>query len=136
MNSLIWVCGLFVFSHFLFLIEYFKLKDAFAMQAQAKQKIELYLLFIIYLFSLLGILFHSSWVFPVIFAVNYFYLILKWKGNFNGGSDNMSFVLLTGLFIAKFNENDNNGLFYIALLVTSSYVLAGWAKAKNREWWT
>jgi hypothetical protein len=136
MNSILWVSGLFVFAQLLFLIEFYKLKDTFFLQNTNISRAEFYFILVVYFFSLIGILVHSSWVFPLIFALNYLYFLLKWKGNFNGGSDNMSFVLLTGLFLAKVTENESTGLIYISLLVTSSYVMAGWAKAKNREWWT
>jgi hypothetical protein len=136
MNSLQWVSGLFVFSQVLFFIEFFLLKNSFAMKQVKWFKGEFLSVSLIYFLSLFGILFHPSWVFPVSFALVYIHLLFKWKGNFNGGSDNMTFVLLTGLFLAKFTRHEDTGLIYISILVMSSYVMAGWVKAKNPEWWS
>lgn len=56
-------------------------------------------------------------------------ICMRFRGNFNGGSDMMIFVIATGLIIGgKF------GLIYIAIHTTYSYFKAGLAKIVQPDW--
>lgn len=61
----------------------------------------------------------------------------RFRGAFNGGSDAMTVVLLTGLAIAALSPRFlHAGLLYIAVFATFSYVAAGISKIKNKSWWS
>lgn len=68
-------------------------------------------------------------------------LLLRWRGAFNGGSDFMTLVGLTGLLIAHvlgaFTDPASGwrgGLWYITLQTLSSYFVSGWVKLLRPEW--
>ncbi len=70
-------------------------------------------------------------------------LLLRWRGAFNGGSDFMTLVGLTGLFIAHtvgaFKGQDfgwRAGLWYVALQALTSYFMSGWVKLLHPSWRT
>lgn len=63
---------------------------------------------------------------------------IRWGGTFNGGSDAMTIVVLTGLLIATALRNNSAAtvaaLWYIALQACLSYFNAGWVKIKKKSW--
>ena len=68
-------------------------------------------------------------------------LLLRWRGAFNGGSDFMTLVGLTGLLIAHavgaFHGMETGwraGLWYIALQSLTSYFMSGWVKLLHPSW--
>ncbi len=61
-------------------------------------------------------------------------ICIRFRGSFNGGSDMMTFVVLTGTLIA-ITGAQKVGMIYIATHALYSYFKAGLAKAKHREWW-
>ncbi|MBL7545451.1 MAG: hypothetical protein JNL11_16655 [Bdellovibrionaceae bacterium] len=73
--------------------------------------------------------------FLVILFFTHLFICIRFRGNFNGGSDMMTFVVLTGLFIAFLGQT-KLGLIYIAIHTLYSYFKAGIAKARFKEWWT
>jgi hypothetical protein len=68
-------------------------------------------------------------------------LLLRWRGAFNGGSDFMTLVGLTGLLIAHllghFKGMDwgwRAGLWYVTLHALTSYFMSGWVKLMHPSW--
>ena len=68
-------------------------------------------------------------------------LLLRWRGAFNGGSDFMTLVGLTGLLIAHlvgaFQGMDfgwRAGFWYITLQSLTSYFMSGWVKLLHPSW--
>ena len=68
-------------------------------------------------------------------------LLLRWRGAFNGGSDFMTLVSLTGLLIAHgvghFQGLDfgwRAGFWYITLQSLTSYFMSGWVKLLHPSW--
>ena len=68
-------------------------------------------------------------------------ILIRWRGAFNGGSDFMTVVVLTGMVIATafaaFGEADfgwRAGLIYIAIHSASSYFISGGVKLVNPDW--
>jgi hypothetical protein len=68
-------------------------------------------------------------------------LLVRWRGAFNGGSDFMTLVTLTGLLLAQLlmliidpSMAWGTGLAYIAIHTLSSYFVSGWVKLKRPEW--
>jgi len=76
----------------------------------------------------------------VLFISNILVLI-RWRGAFNGGSDFLTLVVLTGLLIAQFVGVFGDvvlgwqaGLWYITIQAVTSYFMSGWVKILRREW--
>jgi hypothetical protein len=68
-------------------------------------------------------------------------LLFRWRGAFNGGSDFMTLVGLTGLLIAHgvgayagMAQGWRAGLWYVALQAVTSYFMSGWVKLLRPEW--
>lgn len=68
-------------------------------------------------------------------------LLLRWRGAFNGGSDFMTLVALTGLLIAHgvgaFTTPEMGwraGLWYVTLHAITSYFVSGWVKLLHPGW--
>lgn len=68
-------------------------------------------------------------------------LLLRWRGAFNGGSDFMSLVGVSGLLLAHIVGGLSNpawgwhaGLWFISLQTVSSYFVSGWVKLMRPEW--
>ena len=63
---------------------------------------------------------------------------LRFRGTYNGGSDLMTMVVLTGLVVAHLGHRSpvvvGGALLYVAAQATSSYVVSGVAKMRNPEW--
>jgi len=76
----------------------------------------------------------------VLFAIQLL-LLVRWRGAFNGGSDFMTLVSLTGILIAQLlmlvlepSLAWATGLGYVAIHTLSSYFISGWVKVKRPEW--
>ena len=70
-------------------------------------------------------------------------LLLRWRGAFNGGSDFMTLVGLTGLLIAHLvgafmglDEGWRAAFWYITLQSLTSYFMSGWVKLLHPSWRT
>ena len=70
-------------------------------------------------------------------------LLLRWRGAFNGGSDFMTLVGLTGLLIAHGvgayatpELGWRAGLWYVTLQSLTSYFVSGWVKLLHPSWRT
>ncbi len=68
-------------------------------------------------------------------------LLFRWRGAFNGGSDFMTLVGLTGLLIAHtvgtwagMAQGWRAGLWYVALQSLTSYFMSGWVKLLQPQW--
>lgn len=62
-------------------------------------------------------------------------ICIRFRGTFNGGSDFMTVVVLTGLCISLADPTlGRAGLIYISVHVIYSYYKAGLVKIKNTEW--
>jgi hypothetical protein len=68
-------------------------------------------------------------------------LLVRWRGAFNGGSDFMTLVALTGILLTQvlmlFMDPSmawGAGLGYIGIHTLSSYFVSGWVKLKRPEW--
>ncbi len=68
-------------------------------------------------------------------------LLLRWRGAFNGGSDFMTLVGLSGLLLAHIvgtiageSLGWQAGFWYISLQTVSSYFVSGWVKLLRPEW--
>ena len=68
-------------------------------------------------------------------------ILIRWRGAFNGGSDFMTLVVLTGLLIAYAVGAWGNrelgvqaGMWYICIHAISSYFMSGWVKILRPEW--
>ena len=87
----------------------------------------------------------SGWVntaSAVLLFVSSVLLLFRWRGAFNGGSDFMTLVGVSGLLIAQLagSLTDNPelgwraGLWYVTVYVVSSYFVSGWVKLLRPEW--
>ncbi len=68
-------------------------------------------------------------------------ILIRWRGAFNGGSDFMTLVVLSGLLIAQVVAAFSNealgwqaGFWYIAIQSITSYFMSGSVKLLRREW--
>ncbi len=77
--------------------------------------------------------------FPVLLILFLTHLIIcmRFRGTFNGGSDMMTFVVLTGVLIALATDSEmvqKLGLTYIAIHTLYSYFKSGRSKIVHPEW--
>jgi hypothetical protein len=77
---------------------------------------------------------------PSLFVIQVL-LLFRFRGAFNGGSDFMTLVVLSGLMIHLVLSltpwsvyADPAGLGYIGIHLLSSYFVSGWVKLRRREW--
>ena len=68
-------------------------------------------------------------------------ILIRWRGAFNGGSDFMTIVVLTGLLVSQLAQLFvapalawKAGLWYIAIHAITSYFISGAIKLMQREW--
>lgn len=68
-------------------------------------------------------------------------ILIRWRGAFNGGSDFMTLVVLTGLLIVyavgAWGDGElgvQAGLWYICIHAITSYFVSGWVKILRHEW--
>ena len=83
----------------------------------------------------------NQWWLAVVLFVAQLLLLVRWRGAFNGGSDFMTLITVTGLLIAQvvgeFAGQEMGwtvALSYIGLQTLSSYFVSGWVKLKRPEW--
>ncbi len=65
------------------------------------------------------------------------YLLYRFNGPYNGGSDRMTLLILICLCLAHWLPNPywrEVALGYLALQLVLSYVMSGWVKIVNAEW--
>jgi hypothetical protein len=79
----------------------------------------------------------ASGVLPLLWASQAL-ICIRFRGSFNGGSDSMSMVVLTATSAAAISGHaalaSKLALYYIAVQVTLSYVVAGLAKLQHADW--
>jgi hypothetical protein len=81
----------------------------------------------------------SHWAIVFLLLLTHLIICVRFRGTFNGGSDMMKFVILTGVLIILASDEkvvQQLGLFYICIHMILSYFKAGWSKLMNREWRT
>ncbi len=68
-------------------------------------------------------------------------LFVRWRGAFNGGSDFLTLVALTGQLVGTWLEYLHAaewawraGLWYVSLQAITSYFISGWVKLLRAEW--
>jgi len=68
-------------------------------------------------------------------------ILIRWRGAFNGGSDFMTIIALTGLMIAHWGQSIVSpvlawqaGLGYVCLQTMTSYFISGAIKLFSKEW--
>ena len=64
-------------------------------------------------------------------------LIMRWRGNFNGGSDHLTLITGAGLTLAHCfpgSQIASACLLYIGLQAVMSYFIGGWVKIKKANW--
>jgi hypothetical protein len=83
---------------------------------------------------------HGLWLSVPLLAIGVL-LLLRWRGAFNGGSDFMTLVGLSGLLVADAlaplwgaDLGWRAGLGWVALQLITSYFMSGWVKLKHRGW--
>lgn len=84
----------------------------------------------------------ASYFFPLgpLFALLFLIQLLvciRFRGTFNGGSDMMAFVVLTGVLISFVGPEEKFqkwGLLYIAIHTLYSYTKSGFVKLVQRDW--
>jgi len=64
--------------------------------------------------------------------MTYFLIALRFRGNFNGGSDAMTMVTLVSLTFAF--QKTSIGFYLLAFHCTLSYFMAGMVKLRNKSW--
>ena len=89
-------------------------------------------------FMMAGLL--PSWGAVALFVMGVL-LLFRWRGAFNGGSDFMTLVALTGLLLAHavgawtdMVHGWRVGLWYVTLQSVTSYFVSGWVKLMRQEW--
>jgi hypothetical protein len=74
----------------------------------------------------------AAWPLVAFLLIGHIVLLMRWRGAFNGGSDFMTLVVLSGLLIAHFAPEA--GLLYIAIQASASYLVSGGVKLLHRDW--
>lgn len=95
-----------------------------------------WILFLQLTLSILLIPFSSPWIVATMFILHLI-VCTRFRGTFNGGSDMMAFVLLTGaLIFTSFEspESSRFGFLYIAIHTIYSYFKAGYSKVVQKDW--
>lgn len=84
---------------------------------------------------------HAGLGSAVVLFVMALLILLRWRGAFNGGSDFMTLVGLTGLLLAHvlglFTDPTKAwhiALWYVTVQSLSSYFVSGWVKLMRPEW--
>lgn len=91
--------------------------------------------------ALVLMVFGASAALMVFLLLSTLQLLIRWRGAFNGGSDFMTLVVITGLLIGSLGTTAGYpdiawraGLIYIAIHSASSYFISGSVKLLNPEW--
>lgn len=84
--------------------------------------------------AITGLIFPIALAFAVMWASTY-WIAVRYRGTFNGGSDGMTFHILGAVLMAKvFPAASAVAVTYIAVLVSLSYFVAGLVKILAPEW--
>lgn len=69
-------------------------------------------------------------------VVNTLFMLKRFQGPYNGGSDRMGLLILCCLCVAQFvpTQGKELALGYLAAQLLLSYVIAGWVKVVNPDW--
>ena len=94
------------------------------------------------LFAAGWLLIHGGSLLLLIFLfIGQILILIRWRGAFNGGSDFMTLVALTGLLIAQSLSwlgapqlGLKAALWYITIQSVTSYFMSGWVKTLRPEW--
>lgn len=74
----------------------------------------------------------------LVLIVIHFFSLIRWRGNFNGGSDSMTMVVLIALFVSLAFLNHFSVVFaalsYVTFQLVLSYFKAGYLKIKTKAW--
>jgi hypothetical protein len=73
----------------------------------------------------------------VVLAATHLLICIRFRGTFNGGSDMMTFVVLTGVIISLASSEEKIqklGLIYVAIHTLYSYFKAGLVKIVHADW--
>ena len=92
---------------------------------------------ILQIVSALGAGMLSLWPFLILLFFTHLIFCIRFRGTFNGGSDMMTFVVLTGVIVANVSssvEVQKFAMLYIAVHAIYSYFKAGLVKVKNKDW--
>lgn len=83
----------------------------------------------------------SNLALAVFLFASHVLMLIRWRGAFNGGSDFMTLVALSGVLLASLVELGGDahlawraGLWYIGLQSITSYFMSGWVKLMQPEW--
>lgn len=83
---------------------------------------------------------HGLWLSLPLMAIAVL-LLLRWRGAFNGGSDFMTLVGLSGLLLVDVLTPGwgqdlawRAGLWWVTLQLITSYFMSGWVKLKHQGW--
>ncbi len=83
----------------------------------------------------LFLLYKNSVVTVLAMFIMHLLICIRFRGTFNGGSDMMIVVILTGLIISLANPDwEKAGVIYIAIHTLYSYFKAGLVKLRSSEW--
>jgi hypothetical protein len=83
------------------------------------------------------LIFYPSLLFILILFLSSFFIAQRFRGSFNGGSDYMSFIILSALSVqalVPFAMVTKGVLWYIAIQAATSYFSAGIVKLKLDSW--
>ncbi len=83
--------------------------------------------------SFVGFLFPAPAIFIGLF-LTHLLINVRFRGTVNGGSDMMTFVVLTGVLISFINGAEKLGLIYICIHALYSYFKAGFVKLIHNDW--
>jgi hypothetical protein len=88
-----------------------------------------------------SLFFGVSMVSAVFLFVSSLLILIRWRGAFNGGSDFMTMVVLTGLLVSQLAQPIvgsviawRAGLWYITIHAISSYFISGAIKLISSDW--
>lgn len=101
-----------------------------------------YFKFLIYTQILISLAFlcQGNSVFVFLLLLCHLLINFRFKGSFNGGSDYMTSIVMTGLFIYYLGQSKETllttqfGIYYIGIQSILSYFIAGIVKLKQKEW--
>lgn len=80
--------------------------------------------------------FHTQWVCAALLVLGLF-ILRRFQGPYNGGSDRMGLLILCCLSLAHFMPTvrwQEYVFGYLALQLVLSYLISGWVKIVNPEW--
>ena len=83
----------------------------------------------------------GSFVLLLLLFLSNLLILIRWRGAFNGGSDFLTLVVITGLLIVytvgawvTTDIGVKAGLWYICIQSITSYFMSGWVKILRPEW--